>query len=424
MLLVACAVVGSSTAFAQAPAVEVPPVPVAAPAAAPHIQTAMEALAQDSREYARQMNVPLDEAMRRLRAQEESVATTDRIQALYRDRLAGIAIEHLPFYRIVVLLTGSAPVPDQSVFAGGMNVPIVFHTGAIATRDEILAAMSAHREEIREKMPGSAIGFDPRTGALVVMASPSDAERFGRDEMVSQLEAMTGVPVQVRILGTTTHDLSAAGGLRVVGTDKYSGGRFACTTGFVVADGRQFAIATAAHCPDTLTYSRPDGAKSELAYGGEWGARYQDVQINISPEPLLPLFSIDGTEAEARVLTSWRNRASTRAGDAVCHRGAKTGYSCSLVELVDFAPPRDLCGGPCDPTWVTVAGPVCKRGDSGGPVFNGTIAFGIVKGGDYSPDGTCSFYYYMSTDYLPPGWTLLHGQAPVPTRRSPDPTQP
>jgi hypothetical protein len=56
---------------------------------------------------------------------------------------------------------------------------------------------------------------------------------------------------------------------------------------------------------------------------------------------------------------------------------------------------------------VTVTGPNCRNGDSGGPVFSGTIAFGIAKGGSYGPGGACNFYYYMSTDYLPPGWRLL-----------------
>ncbi|MEO9131103.1 MAG: hypothetical protein ABI240_07845, partial [Sphingomonas sp.] len=86
-------------AAAQSPGVAVAP-------AVAHIQGADEALAQDAGEYARLYAVPIDEAKRRLRAQEESVATTDRLQDLYGDRLAGLYIEHRPAYRIVVLLTG------------------------------------------------------------------------------------------------------------------------------------------------------------------------------------------------------------------------------------------------------------------------------------------------------------------------------
>ena len=41
------------------------------------------------------------------------------------------------------------------------------------------------------------------------------------------------------------------------------------------------------------------------------------------------------------------------------------------------------------------------------PVFLGDTAFGILKGGSYRSDGSCAFYFYMSTDYLPTGWRLL-----------------
>ena len=132
------------------------------------------------------------------------------------------------------------------------------------------------------------------------------------------------------------------------------------------------------------------------------------MQINLSPEASEPLFYANRGAGSLRRLTTWRNVASTRAGDFVCHYGESSGYSCAEVELTDYAPPGDLCGGPCAPVWVTVAGPSCGGGDSGGPVFRGSIAFGIVKGASYAKDGKCNFYYYMSTDYLPEGWSLLH----------------
>lgn len=409
---------------APAPTTPVQPVAASAPiagaglpmprpqvlAAVPRVQSAIEALAQDAREYAAQNAVPLDEAMRRLRAQEESVAMTDRIRDTYRDRLAGIAIEHQPDYRIVVLLTGDDPVAPQSIAAGGMNVPIVFRTGAVASGTAIIAAIRAHQAKIRALLPSAGMGLDPRSGELVVIAKDDDVVEMGAlAEVDAALEALTGVPVRVQPVHRKQVDFGIEGGSRVVGTFESSGRRYACTTGFVVTDGTRTGIVTAAHCPDALTYFDPDGGTTELDFIGEWGARYQDVQIHVSPAAQKPLFYATSDKSTARRLTSWRNRSSTRAGDAVCHRGETTGYSCSQVELTDYAPPRDLCGGPCEPLWVTVKGPNCRSGDSGGPIFNSTIAFGIVKGGSYERDGTCSFYYYMSTDYLPAGWSLLHG---------------
>jgi hypothetical protein len=251
------------------------------------------------------------------------------------------------------------------------------------------------------------MGADPRTGEMVVLLRSRTVDLYGVDTIKAELEAITAVPVRIRTLDRPDTNLAIEGGARVEGRDS-SGRHRACTTGFVVTDMQRTGILTAAHCPDILTFIDPLGGTSPLSFVGEWGARYQDVQIHVSPERLQPLFYADTAKSQLRRLTSWRNRTSTRAGDAVCHRGETTGYSCSQVELVDFAPPGDLCGGPCEPYWVTVAGPNCRGGDSGGPVFNGSVAFGIVKGGSYDTGGACAFYYYMSTDYLPPGWSLLH----------------
>jgi hypothetical protein len=40
-------------------------------------------------------------------------------------------------------------------------------------------------------------------------------------------------------------------------------------------------------------------------------------------------------------------------------------------------------------------------------VFSGTVAFGIAKGVNRTRAGRCNFYYYMSTDFLPPPWRLM-----------------
>ena len=94
-----------------------------------HIQNAVEALAQDGAEYARLYGLPLDRAMRELQAQQASVPATDALQQTYRDRLAGLFIAHDGGFRIVVLLTGSDPVPDQTIVAGGLTIPVTFRTG-------------------------------------------------------------------------------------------------------------------------------------------------------------------------------------------------------------------------------------------------------------------------------------------------------
>jgi streptogrisin C len=382
------------------------------PDASPRLQSAVEALAQDAGEYARQYDVSLDEAMHRLRAQEESVAATDRLRETYKDRLAGISIEHSPEYRIVVLLTGDEPVADEQVIAGDRPVPILFRTGAAATEAQIAEAIAAHQAEIRATFRhAGGLGADTRTGALVVMVKAF--EIFGRDLPAEErrLAEIAGVPVRILPIGQTDANLSIDGGARIVGINPADGQRYACTTGFVVDGAEGTGVVTAAHCPDAVTYYSPDGHATPLSFVGQWGARYQDVQVHLSTEALRPIFYADSDKSAARAVTGWRNRASTRIGDFVCHRGERSGYSCAEVMLTDYAPPAPLCAGPCDPVWVAVAGPSCKSGDSGGPVFSRGIAFGILKGASYNRSGGCDLYFYMSTDYLPEGWSLAYDTA-------------
>jgi hypothetical protein len=386
----------------------------AAMAQQPPVQTRVEALTEDAEQYAGQFRVAPDEALRRLRAQQESVAATDAIAREFRSRLAGISIEHSPQYRIVVLLTGSDPVADRTA----AGIPIVFRAGTTATHAQAIDALRKHLIDLHAELPGArGAGYDQRTGEIVLLIPNSDAQRYGVEVIRARAEQVSGVPVRIVINDLIEQNMTVDGGGRVSGVNAVTGRSNLCTTGFVVTDGSQNGVATAAHCPDALTYYDPDGSTVPLPFAGQWGAGYQDVQVNLSPEASEPLFYANRGAGSLRRLTTWRNVASTRAGDFVCHYGESSGYSCAEVELTDYAPPGTLCGGPCSPTWVTVRGPGCIPGDSGGPVFSGSVAFGIAKGINRRPSGQCNFYYYMSTDYLPSPWRLLTAGKAISRRR-------
>ncbi|MEO7277568.1 MAG: hypothetical protein ABIW33_06055, partial [Sphingomicrobium sp.] len=302
------------------------------------------------------------------------------------------------------------------------GIPVIFRTGARATRAQAVMAMRRHLIDLRRDLPGSrGAGFDQRTGQVVLLVRSEDAQRFGLDAIRARAEAVSGVPVRVAINDLDEANMATdvstmiEGGVRLEGFQ--DGHRRMCTSGFVVNDGSRDAIATAAHCPDELIWRDEQGEQVPLVFTGQWGVAYQDVQINLSPGPAGAVFYADRSVGERRSVSTWRNLASTRAGDFVCHWGESSRYSCGQVELTDYAPPGELCGGPCQPSWVTVEGPSCVPGDSGGPVFSGSVAFGIAKGINRRSDGRCAFYYYMSTDFLPPPWRLRYtGDAGTPRR--------
>jgi len=384
-------------------------------AAAQTIESPAQALTRDAAEYARLFDVPQDEAVRRLAALDASVPITDAIEAKYRDRVAGISIQHRPDFRINVYLTGGDPIPGEQLQLGGMTVPVTFRTGALASRDKVIWAVTWHQAQIRAMFSRPpAMGLDPRTGELVVLITSGEA-KSGVEQWRKKVEAIAGVPVSIRVVDQVDVNLSAPpiGGARLEGNSPDDGKRYLCTSGFVVTDGTRYGIATAAHCLDQMSFIAPDHSEVPLTFVGQWGWGYHDVQIGTVPGPLAGLFFADTAKTIERPVTGMRTRDQTRAGDFVCHRGERTGYSCAVVELTDFAPAGDLCGGACLPTWVTVAGPTCKGGDSGSPVFSGTTALGILKGATYRPDGSCAFYFYMSVDYLPQPWSLVFDTAPA-----------
>jgi hypothetical protein len=284
----------------------------------------------------------------------------------------------------------------------------MFRIGAKATHAQAITALRKHLIDFRSDLPNArGAGYDQRTGEVVLLVTRADAARYGIEAIKARAEQVSGVPIRVIINELNESNMSVDGGGRVEGFNPASNRRGLCTTAFVVTNGETSAITTAAHCPDDLTYVDPDGGTVQLPMIGSWGAGYQDVQINGSPNSPSPFFYSNRGAGTLRRLMTWRNVASTRAGDFVCHYGESSGYSCATVELTDYAPPGNLCGGPCSPTWVTVKGPACLPGDSDGPVFSGGVAFGIAKGVNRASAGQCLFYYYMSTDYIPAPWRLL-----------------
>ena len=153
--------------------------------------------------------------------------------------------------------------------------------------------------------------------------------------------------------------------------------------------------------PRRARLSRRRSATICAAFAGCGARPIRTCRSTSAPKRPQPCSIADRERGSLRALRPGATVASTRAGDFVCHWGESSGYSCAEVELTDYAPPGDFAAGPA-----TDLGhgrrTMCIAGDSGGPVFSGSVAFGIAKGINRRADGRCAFYYYMSTDYLPP----------------------
>ncbi len=162
------------------------------------------AFAQDSTDaewYARDQGVGREEAVRRLRIQREMGGLIGQLRKTHEARLAGIILDHQPVYRLRVRLTGTLPVAPQEHKLGGSRLPVVFETGAEATIEELVTAMTVHQAALQRLYPTlSGLGTDERTSEIVmyVYAPSAEAADAARAKL-PQAKALLGQPARIEI---------------------------------------------------------------------------------------------------------------------------------------------------------------------------------------------------------------------------------
>lgn len=370
--------------------------------------TLAEALEQDARSYSAQFGVPLEEAVRRLRAQEHQAEAITRLREANPGRFAGLWVEHKPVFRIVVRLAGRSPAGSEfHRAAAGSRTPVSFVTGAAATEEEVLGRIRSSLPRFMAELPElMGTDMDVRTGDIVLVVFAPGAAGEAAREKGARLGREIGHPVRVQVVDVPETNSHTRGGAHLS----------TCTSGFVVANSAGTrGVLTAGHCGSTQTYFEYGGVSYPATFVAERFDADEDVQWHTTEHDEYPEFYADLTTTP-RVLTGRRLRSSTAVGNTVCHRGMSSGYSCGSVESTTYQPTfAGACNGvACTATYIKVSGPnlKCYSGDSGGPWFNGQTAFGIHKSDASSGPalGQCSYGVYMSTDYLTGlGLSLVYG---------------
>ncbi len=372
-----------------------------------------EAIAADAKAYSSASGLTLAQAHIRMRTADKMGEPLAHIRKKFSERLAGIYFEDAPRFKVLVRLTGHKPVAPTSLKLDGVKVPVEFITGARSTLDVLVTSISAKTQDLVTMVPGlDGVGTDERTGEIVLNVFAEGSDRKALATLNPDVEQLLGHPARIDFEDYPAMDADVRGGAKITS----SSGSY-CTSGFVVKNtSGTTGVLTAAHCEGMNTYYNPSGTTHPLDIAvGEVKDSDQDVEVHTSSAVERAEFYADSTAA-ARTLTGRRLRSSTAVGDQVCHRGETTGYSCGTVELTNYAPTyAGACGTQtCAPVWVKVQGgptTACYQGDSGGPVFASQTAFGLLKGTAASGAGAgqCSYFIYMSTDYISSGWSLLYG---------------
>jgi hypothetical protein len=453
--------------------------PTAGNTAEPTVVDAAESLAIDAKIYAQSFGVPLDEALRRLRimtgldrdlATETGAEGADFAGAFFDNRAAdfGLVIrtkrENVAD-KVVTLparagfraedraarrsaradLRARFSITDQEVEQAedvlGRDLPVKVKRrgGARHSLRELNAALTAAAQGV-SAVPGIQTTYvDQMTGEIVLMVLAKDAEAA----RAASAKLFT-VPFRIDAVPGPFVDVSVRGGQFTIEQSRQY-----CMTAFSARrnSDSKTGLITAAHCqsPNTISILDSNGTTYPLT---QWNpinnTTSYDLMFLFGTPTAVAQFYYDNT-GYTRTVTGTRSRASTTDGNGtfttastvpgsfVCHLGQKTkgssikAQSCGeVISVTGNKGTGSMTGGNYVILRNTQSGAgtirtsgtgtlICFEGDSGGPVFAGTIAFGVASAclwwnnaQSSPPDGTALYLMYSSTDYFSSiGTTIL-----------------
>lgn len=388
-----------------------------------HPASAEEARAAGIAMIARSFGITPAAAASRMNVEEHTPALVERIRTRFVDRLAGITIEHVPTHRLVVRLTGYAPVrPEFYRFdnghAGSDLLVVDYRVGAEHTLADLQARFDAGFARLKHSLPALQSGYvDERTGQLVleVVADPRAKRDLAASAAQQQLaDNVFGVATRVVPMGRLgNQSIQGSGNLDFI----QSGVATQCTGAFTVKSVSTpvtYGLLTAGHCQSTsgtFNYT-PAGATNPITVLTYVASKYDaasDISwasVSTNPSDALSSF-YNGTMFVTQGLRV--SKAGTAIGSMMCHYGRSSSSIagvCGTVQSIAYNP-GSICApggtGACLATYVAVDVPVatpCQAIDSGGPWFaNRFHPSGIHKAGDVTT-GRC---VYTSTDDIVSG---------------------
>ncbi|CAM5239661.1 putative Ig domain-containing protein [Streptomyces xanthochromogenes] len=253
--------------------------------------------------------------------------------------------------------------------AAVLSVPPAFAAqGARSQPADPVARSEVARSELAAlpAVPNTAYGLDPAAGQVVLTVSDA-AQGPDLNRLLAKASALGGA-VRVEhtrgrmVQQSTTH---TGDKLQVVGNT----GSW-CSIGFNVTDGKSNYVLTAGHCKAANGWQTPAGD-------------FIGKTVKVGP---------NGTDASlvANALTpdttTFTKVGTARVGESVCKNGATSGTTCGTVNAVDQTVTYD---NGVVVNHLIQTGNLTQSGDSGGGLYDGSTALGVVSGGS---DTVSSFY--------------------------------
>ncbi|MEV5768366.1 S1 family peptidase [Micromonospora sp. NPDC052213] len=266
------------------------------------------------------------------------------------DRTAGSYVDAASG-RMVVAVTDEAAA--AKVRAAGGVARLVTHS----TR-----ALEAAQTRVDLGVTGTALWVDPVSNQVVV----------GVDSTVGAAQRAR-IRAAVAAAGGTARVTPLAGTLstRTSGGDAIYGGGYRCSLGFNVRSGSTYYFLTAGHCTDAVSAWYANSAQS-TKLGDRTGTSFPGNDYGIVRYTNTSI-AIDGSVGSQDITAA----GNASVGQQVTRRGSTTGTHSGTVTGLN-ATVRYAEGT----VRGMIATNVCAEpGDSGGPLYSGSIALGLTSGG-------------------------------------------
>jgi len=234
------------------------------------------------------------------------------------------------------------------------------------------------------RIPGTAWGIDPTTDQVVI--SLDQSVTGAKLATITAVAATFCSAARIERVSGTFHNYLAGG-------DAIYGGQYRCSLGFNVRSGSTYYFLTAGHCGNIASTWYSNSSHTTVL-GNTAGSSFpgNDYAIVRYTNGSVPPGTVDLYGGSQDITSS----ASAFVGESVKRSGSTSHVHSGSVQQLNAT--VNYAEG-------TVTGlirtNVCAEpGDSGGPLFNGTIALGLTSGGSGNCNSGGTTYFQPVTEPL------------------------
>lgn len=316
--------------------------------------------------YVSQYGVSEAEARRRQALLPEIGRVERELASRFPNQFAGLYVKHGSEMRVVVKMTGQAEGILRQVTTDPMFVT--------ERAERPVQMMRALRDRATELLDKNKIPYDSDVDIWEEDIKIDVVDYDGAEKLLRTL--LTANPhLKLRKARTLFQNTATIyGGRQGTGTTQY------CTTGFTVTNGTRSGVLTAGHCDNSMTVAGSTLSLGSEAYYSHTSKGY-DAQWMVNNNNTYPN-EIYTSSTGRMVITQVYDPVNMPLDWEVCAYGYNmtTARCGKLKSKYQKTTDNNSISGYFFRVAPNTSGVMVQGGDSGGPVYGSSVAYGIIKG--------------------------------------------